>query len=101
MTRYFASLAVLFVVCLTFLTSVAFPQVAPREVEMPTGDVWPSLEEQIYIPRNALTPNSEDDEANARTGRVPKNRRTLVHRNHSKKPPPYLPISACFACGCR
>ena len=89
MNRYFAVLAVMFVVCPTFLTSVASPQVAPRDVEMPTGDVWPSLEERIYIPHNALTPNSVDDQVNTRRGRLRQNRRTLGHRNHSKRPPAY------------
>jgi hypothetical protein len=63
MSRYFAALAPLLVVRLIFPISVAFAQIAPGDVEMPTGDVWPSREERIYIPQNALVPNRVDGEA--------------------------------------
>jgi hypothetical protein len=97
MNRYFAALALLFVVvCSTYLTSVASPQIAPRDVAMPTGDVWPSLEERIYIPPNALTLNSMDNEVNAPRGQLRQNPRTLGHRNHSKKPRPYRAGISCL-----
>jgi hypothetical protein len=64
MNRYSVALAALFVVRQIFPISVAFAQIAPGDVEMPTGDVWPSREEWVYTPQNALMPNSVDDEAN-------------------------------------
>jgi hypothetical protein len=72
MHRYFVALAALFVVRLIFPIPSAWAQIAPGEaqiapsdVETPTGDVWPSREERIYIPQNPLTPHSVDDDANA------------------------------------
>src|ERR1700730_764199 len=64
MNTYSAALAALFVVRLIFPISAASAQLAPGEVEMPTGDVWPSREERIYIPQNALVPNRVDGKAN-------------------------------------
>jgi hypothetical protein len=34
--------------------SAAFAQTAPNTVEKATGDAWPSREELIYVPREAL-----------------------------------------------
>ena len=65
MNRYSPALAALFVVLLIFPISAASAQIAPGDVEMPTGDVWPSREERIYIPQNALVPDRVDGEANA------------------------------------
>ena len=65
MNRYSAALAPLLVVRLIFPISVAFSQIAPGDVEMPTGDVWPSREERVYIPQNALVPKSVDEQPNA------------------------------------
>jgi hypothetical protein len=64
MNRYFAALAALFVVRLILPISAASAQIALGDVEMPTGDVWPSQEQRIYIPQNALVPNGVDGEAN-------------------------------------
>ena len=65
MNRYSAALAALFVVRLILPISAASAQIAPGDVEMPTGDVWPSREERVYIPQNALVPKSVDEQANA------------------------------------
>ena len=64
MNRYVAALAALFVVRLILPISAASAQIAPGDVEMPTGDVWPSREERIHIPHNALVPNRVVGEAN-------------------------------------
>src|ERR1700726_4615491 len=89
MNRYSAALAALFFVRLIFPISLAFAQIAPGDVEMPTGDVWPSREERVYIPRNALIPNSVNDDANAPgpRSRLRPNRRTLGHSTIRKRPP--------------
>lgn len=65
MCRYLVALGALFVACLILSISIASAQVAPGDAKMPTGDVWPSREERIYIPQKALTPNRVDDETNA------------------------------------
>jgi hypothetical protein len=65
MNRYSASLAALFVVRAIFPIFAASAQIAPGDVEMPTGDVWPSREERVYIPQNALVPKGVDEQANA------------------------------------
>ena len=65
MYRYCVALAILSVVRLFFAISLASAQFAPSADEMPTGDVWPSREERIYIPKSALVPNGVDHEANA------------------------------------
>jgi len=65
MNRYSAALAALFVVLLICPISAASAQIAPGDVEMPTGDVWPSRKERVYIPQNALVPKSVDEQANA------------------------------------
>src|ERR1700686_5737944 len=65
MNRYSAALAALFVVRLIFPISAASAQIAPGDVEMPTGDVWPPRKEWVYIPQNALVPKSVDEQANA------------------------------------
>jgi len=65
MNRYSAALAALLVVRLILPISAAFAQIAPGDVEMPTGDVWPSREERVYIPQNALVPKRVDEQANA------------------------------------
>ena len=65
MCRYLVALAALFVACLILPIPIASAQVAPGDTEMPTGDVWPSREERIYIPQKALMPNRVDDETNA------------------------------------
>ena len=64
MCRYQGSLPALFVACLIIPMSVAFAQFASGDTEIPTGDVWPSREERVVIPRKALRPNSVDDESN-------------------------------------
>ena len=64
MCRYLVALAALFVACLILPISIASAQVAPGDTEMPTGDVWPSREEPIYIQQKAL-PNRVDNETNA------------------------------------
>jgi hypothetical protein len=98
MNRYFVALAVLFVVRVIFPISVASAQIAPGDVEIPTGDVWPSREERIYIPRNALIPNSVNDDANAPgpRSRLRQNRRTLGHSTIRKRPPPYRAGTSCL-----
>jgi hypothetical protein len=63
MNRYSAALAALFAVRLILPISAGSAQIAPGDVEMPTGDVWPSREERIYIPQNALVPNRVNGEA--------------------------------------
>ena len=89
MNRYFVALAVLFVVRVIFPISVAPAQIAPEDVEIPTGDVWPSREERIYIPRNGLIPNSVDDEANGQgpRSRLRQNRKNARPQHHPKKTP--------------
>jgi hypothetical protein len=64
MNRYSAALAALFVVRLILPISAASAQIVPGDVEMPTGDVWPSREERVYIPQNALVPKKIDEQAN-------------------------------------
>ncbi len=39
---------------LIFLISAARAQIAPSANEMATGDIWPSREELIYVPQEAL-----------------------------------------------
>jgi hypothetical protein len=98
MNRYFVALAVLFVVRVIFPISVASAQIAPEDVEIPTGDVWPSREERIYIPRDAPIANGVDDEANAPgpRSRLRQNRRTLGHSTVRKRPPPYRAGTSCL-----
>jgi hypothetical protein len=68
MNRYSAALAALFVVRLILPISAASAQIAPGDVEMPTGDVWPSREERVHIPQNALVPKSVDRPSLTRSG---------------------------------
>jgi len=42
--------------------------IAPGDIEMATGDVWPSRKKQMQIPQEALVPNNLDNQA-ARTNR--------------------------------
>jgi hypothetical protein len=68
MTRHSVALAALSAAHLIFPISGVFAQTAPNTVV--TGDAWPSREELIYIPREALElPNpSELDEIEIVTG---------------------------------
>jgi hypothetical protein len=49
MNKCSVGLAALVVVCLIFPISAATAQ-----SEIPTGDVWPSREDRIYVPQEAL-----------------------------------------------
>jgi hypothetical protein len=86
MNRYSAALAALFVVCLILPISAASAQIAPGDVEMPTGDVWPSREERVYIPRNALVPKSVDEQANAPRSRTRLRRKRRTRRHKVRRP---------------
>jgi hypothetical protein len=70
MYRHSVALAALSAAHLIFAISGAFAQTAPNTVEKATGDAWPSREELIYVPREALElPNaSEPDEIEIATG---------------------------------
>lgn len=46
---------------IALISFLSFASGKTGHVEMPTGDVWPSREELIYIPPAAIVPSTVDD----------------------------------------
>jgi hypothetical protein len=65
MYKYYVALAALLIFSLSSPISVPYAQIAPGDVELPTGDVWPSQGERNYIPQEGLVPSIVNDGANA------------------------------------
>jgi hypothetical protein len=88
MHRYLVALAALFIFSLISPISVSSAQIVPVDVELPTGDVWPSLGERICIPQEGLAPSIVNDGAKS-----PPSPETATP-NSKNQPSKFLPNNA-------